>query len=138
MATEAIHGQTQALSEFETSLAMAEGIWREAYWGDMRVGYETYLAEYDDVALLAGFPNDRCQCPHWGNLLSGRTTVRYADHEEVVEAGDVYYVAPDHGIAVDAGTVLIEFSPLAEWEELMAIAEANLAALGEAGGADAE
>ena len=122
-------GQQATLSEFETTLSMEEGIWREAYWGDMRVGYETYLKDYDDAALLVGLPNDRCQCPHWGYMLSGRMTVRYADHEEVVEAGDVYYMAPDHGIAVDAGTVLVEFTPLAAWEELMAVAERNIAAL---------
>lgn len=133
MATEESHGRRSALSEFETTLAMEEGIWREAYWGDMRVGYETYLEEYDDAPYLKGLPNDRCQCPHWGYLLSGRMTVRYADHEEVVEAGDVYYMAPDHSILVDAGTVLIEFSPLDEWRKLMEIAERNLAELAEDG-----
>lgn len=126
MATEGPHGRRAALSEFETTLAMEEGTWREAYWGDMRVGYETYLEEYDDAPYLQGLPNDRCQCPHWGYLLSGRMTVRYADHEEVVEAGDVYYMAPDHSILVDAGTVLLEFSPLDEWQKLMEVAEQNL------------
>ena len=66
--------------------------------------------------------------PHWGYLLSGRMTVRYADHEEVVEAGDVYYMAPDHTIAVDAGTVLVEFSPLDEFQKTEEVAERNLAA----------
>ncbi|MGM0590410.1 MAG: cupin domain-containing protein [Halobacteriota archaeon] len=108
---------------------MDEGIWREAYWGDMRVGYETYLREYDDAPLLKGLPNDRCQCPHWGYMLSGRMTVRYADHEEVVEAGSVYYMSPDHSITVDPGTVLIEFSPLDEWTKLMEVAEKNIAEL---------
>jgi len=131
METEELHGQKASLSEFETSLAMDEGIWREAYWGDMRVGYETYLEEYDDAPLLEGLPNDRCQCPHWGYMLSGRMTVRYEDHEEIVEAGDVYYMEPDHSIVVDAGTVLIEFSPLDEWETLMEVAERNLAELTE-------
>lgn len=47
----------------------------------------------------------------------------------VAEAGDVYYIAPDHSIHVDAGTVLLEFSPLEEWLELMAVADLNLAQL---------
>ena len=126
-------GQQATLSEFETTLSMEEGIWREAYWGDMRVGYETYLKDYDDAALLVGLPNDRCQCPHWGYMLSGRMTVRYADHEEVVESGSVYYMPPDHRISVDAGTVLIEFSPLPEWEALTEVAERNMAALSNEG-----
>ncbi len=31
--------------------------------------------------------------------------MRYADHDEVVEVGDVYDMAPDHTIVVDAGPV---------------------------------
>jgi hypothetical protein len=95
----------------------------------MRVGFETYLQDFDDAPLLKGLPNDRCQCPHWGYLLSGRMVVRYEDQEEVVEAGDVYYMAPDHTIAVDAGTVLIEFSPKEKFRETVAAGERNLAEL---------
>lgn len=126
MATVEARGQQSSLSAFETTLSLPEGIWRETYWGDMRVGYETYLQDYDDAPYLKGLPNDRCQCPHWGYMLSGRMSVKYADHEEVVEAGDVYYMAPDHSIEVDAGTVLVEFSPLDEWQRLMEVAERNL------------
>lgn len=93
--------------------------------GQMRIGCETYLKDFDDTLLLKGLPNDRCQCPHWGYMLSGGMTVRYADHDEVVEAGDVYYMAPDHSIAVDTGTVLIEFNSLDKWQELMEVAEQN-------------
>jgi len=127
MTSDEPRGRQATLPEFETTFATSEAIWREAYWGDMRVGYETYLADFDDAPLLKRLPNGRCQCPHWGYLLAGRMTVRYADHEEVVEAGSVYYMAPDHSIEVDAGTVLIEFSPLAEWEELTAAAEGEMA-----------
>jgi hypothetical protein len=105
-------------------------IWRQAEWGDMRVGYETYLADFDDSTLLEGLPDGRCRCPHWGYLLAGRMTVCYADHDEVVRAGDVYYMAPGHTMRVDAGTVLIEFSPMAEFRELTEIAERDLAKRG--------
>lgn len=127
MATVAETGQHASLSEFQADgFSTDEVVWREAEWGEMRVGYETYLEDFDDAWLLKGLPNDRCQCPHWGYLLSGRMTVRYADHDEVVEAGDVYYMAPDHTIAVDAGTVLIEFSPRDEFRRTAAVAERNL------------
>lgn len=66
-----------ALSEFETRLASDTAIWRQVEWGEMRVGYETYLSDFDDTELLQGLPDDRCQCPHWGYLLAGRMTVRY-------------------------------------------------------------
>lgn len=129
MRDEGSNGRRAALSEFEAGITMEEALWREADWGEMRVGYETYLKDFDDALLLKGLPNDRCQCPHWGYLLSGRMTVRYADHDEIVEAGDVYYMAPDHTIAVDAGTVLIEFSPKEEFRKTVDVGERNLAKL---------
>jgi hypothetical protein len=52
-------------------------------------------------------------------------TVRYPDHEEVVKAGEIYYMAPGHTMAVEAGTVLIEFSPKEEFRKLTEIAEKN-------------
>jgi hypothetical protein len=52
-------------------------------------------------------------------------TVRYPDHEEVIQAGDLYYMAPGHSMAADAGTVLIEFSPKEEFRKLTEIAEKN-------------
>lgn len=104
--------------------------WWEAEWGEMRVGHETYAEDFDDAPLLRGLPDDQCQCPHWGYLVSGRMTVRYADHEEVIEGGELYYMAPGHTIAVDAGTELVEFSPSDEFRETVAVAERNMAELG--------
>lgn len=120
-------GNHAALSEFAATLASDTAIWREAEWGDMRVGYETYLSDFDDRELLKGLPDDRCPCPHWGYLIAGRMTVRYPDHEEIVEPGNVYYMAPGHTMATDAGTVLIEFSPKEEFRKLTERAEKNLA-----------
>ena len=120
-------GTHAPLSEFETKVLSEIAIWRQAEWGDMRVGYETYLSNFDDVELLKGLPDDRCQCPHWGYMLAGRMIVRYPDHEEVVSAGEVYYMAPGHTMAVEAGTVLIEFSPKEEFRKLTEIAEKNFA-----------
>lgn len=70
--------------------------------------------------------------PALGYLLAGRMTVRYADRDEVVEAGDLYDTAPGHTIAVDAGTELLECSPMGTFEETAAVAERNLAALADA------
>jgi hypothetical protein len=120
------HGHRASLPEFRTTLASDVAIWRQDEWGDMRVGYETYLADFDDSDLLRGLPDGRCPCPHWGYLLAGRMTVRYPDHDDFVRAGDVYYMAPGHTMAVDAGTVLIEFSPKAEFRKLTEIAVRNL------------
>jgi ribosomal protein L16 Arg81 hydroxylase len=50
-------------------------------------------------------------------------TVRYADREEVFEAGDAYYMPPGHTPAAEAGTEFIQFSPT----DLLAETEAAIA-----------
>lgn len=119
--------------ELKTALASETAIWRQTEWGEMRVGYETYLEDFDDTELLKGLPGDRCPCPHWGYVIAGRLTVRYADHEEVVTPGEVYYMAPGHTMAAAAGTVLLEFSPKEEFRKLTEIAEKNLSQQSQAG-----
>ena len=37
--------------------------------------------------------------------------VRYDDHEEVIEAGDAFYMPPGHAPEADAGTEFVQFSP---------------------------
>jgi hypothetical protein len=69
-------GNHSSLSEFETDIASESAIWRQAEWGDMRVGYETYLSDFDDADILKGLPDGLCQCPHWGYLITGRMTAR--------------------------------------------------------------
>jgi quercetin dioxygenase-like cupin family protein len=44
-------------------------------------------------------------------VLKGRLTVRYADHEEIVESGEAFYMSPGHAPAAEAGTELVQFSP---------------------------
>lgn len=134
MAEQPGHGEHISLADFKTSIASDVAIWRQAEWGDMRVGYETYLCDFDDAELLKGLSDDRCQCPHWGYVISGTLTVRYPDHEEVIRAGELYYMAPGHTMAVTAGTVLIEFSPRDEFRKLTEIAEKNFQRLQRQGG----
>src|SRR5581483_8332891 len=75
------------------------------------VGFETHKADIDPAPFFRGLPNDRCQCPHWGVVLSGKMIFRYADRDEVFEAGDAYYGAPGHLPLMFAGTEVVEFSP---------------------------
>ena len=71
--------------------------------------------------MLQGLPDDRCPCPHWGIVTEGRMTVTYADHEEVVSAGDVFYMAPGHVPEYQPGTRIIQFSPT---DQLQMVTEA--------------
>jgi mannose-6-phosphate isomerase-like protein (cupin superfamily) len=104
---------------------------QEAEWADIHVGFETYNEEFDLAPLLRGLPDDMCQCPHYGYVLKGRMRVRYADREEVFEAGDAYYIDPGHSPIMEAGTEIVEFSPKDEYRKTMEVAERNLAAMQE-------
>ena len=46
--------------------------------------------------LMDGLPDGMCQCPHWGYVLAGKVTFRFADHDEMYEAGDAFYTPPGH------------------------------------------
>ena len=92
------------------------------------VAFETFRADVDPAPLFVGLPDDRCQCPHWGIVVSGRLTMRFADHEETYQAGDAYYAPPGHTPVVTAGTEVVEFSPTPLLQQTMAVLGANMAA----------
>jgi len=102
---------------------------RYAELGDYTVAFETHKQDMDPGALFAGLPDDRCQCPHWGVVISGKIVFRYADHDETYLAGDAYYGAPGHLPVLFADTELIEFSPTAALNETMQVIDANLTAV---------
>ena len=110
---------------------MAEGELRVVEWGGMTVEWGTFRAEADPAPLFRGLPDDRCQCPHWGYVLKGRLRYRYADHEDVYTAGDVYYAPAGHTPVLEAGAEWIELSPAKEYQQTMEVAERNMAALRE-------
>ena len=85
----------------------------------------------DFCQFLKGLPQDHCQCPHWGYVLSGRIRVDYQDGtSEVVEAGDLYYWPPGHTIKVEGDTRYVEFSPAAEIGVVLDHVVSRLAAQG--------
>ncbi len=96
---------------------------------DYTVGFESYGEDLDAAPVFAGLPDDRCQSQHWGYVVSGAITLRYADHEETYRAGDAYYAPPGHTPAVTAGSEIVEFSPTAALQETMAVVARNVAAL---------
>ncbi|APA98673.1 hypothetical protein [Nocardia seriolae] len=94
--------------------------------GGYTVGFETFKQDFDPAPLFTGLPDDRCQCPHWGLVVSGRLVLRYADHEETFRTGDVYYGAPGHLPLVFAGSEVIEFSPTEAFGQTMSVVERNM------------
>jgi hypothetical protein len=92
------------------------------------VGFESFKQDFDPAPLFRGLPDDRCQSPHWGYVVSGRLTFRYADREETFVAGDAYYGAPGHTPLVYAGTEVVEFSPTDLFGATMEVVGRNLEA----------
>ena len=52
--------------------------------------------------------------------------VHYADHDDVITAGDAFYLPPGHVPEIDAGTEFVLFSPA---EELKATDAAIMASM---------
>ena len=97
-------------------------------------GYTASFTEFrediDATPLLKGLPDDRCQCPHWGYVVTGEMTFRYADREEVFTAGDAFYTPPGHVPVKNApGTELVMFSPSEELEKTDAVIQRNMQAM---------
>ena len=88
------------------------------------VNFTTIREDSDLAPMLKGLPGDSCQCPHWGYVIAGRLTVRFGDHEEVIEPGDAFYMPPGHVPAAQAGSEFVMFSP----QEELAVSEAALKA----------
>lgn len=90
-------------------------------------GYDTMGAEYfsfgagtDITALLQGLEGDRCQCPHWGYVISGAITAIYTSgEEETVRTGDLFYWPPGHSVRAEKDTDIVMFSPQKEHNEVM-------------------
>jgi hypothetical protein len=52
------------------------------------VTFTSLVEDIDATPLMKGLPDDRCL--HWGHVIKGKMTARYADRDEVFEAGDAF------------------------------------------------
>ena len=68
------------------------------------IEFTSFREDADATPFFEGLPDGRCQSRHWGCVLQGRVTFRYADRDEVYEAGDAYYAPPGHIPVVTAGS----------------------------------
>jgi hypothetical protein len=93
------------------------------------VNFVSFRQDVDGAPLLTGLPGDRCPCPHWGYVLKGRLTYRFADHDEVFAAGDAFYLPPGHVPVADAGSEIVQFSPSEQLREVDAVMLKNVLAM---------
>ena len=87
------------------------------------INFVSFRQDIDGTPMLKGLPDDRCQCPHWGYVVKGKLTFRFADRDEVFAAGDAFYLPPGHIPLAEAGSEYVQFSPT---EELNAAAAAMM------------
>ena len=93
---------------------------RHAELDGYTVNFTAFRQDIDSTPLLKGLPDDRCNCPHWGYVMKGRLHFGFADHDEVFEAGDAFFVPPGHTQRAEAGSEYLQFSPA---EELRVVSE---------------
>ena len=98
---------------------------RQIEWGEMDGCFWAFQEGFDSNGLFKGLPNG-CECPHWGYLLKGKMRVKYADHEEVITAGDAYYLEPGHLPVMEEDCEMVEFSPKEESRRMLMIASQNM------------
>jgi hypothetical protein len=98
--------------------------------GDYTVNFTSFREPVDGTPLLRGLVDDRCQCPHWGYVLSGRIAFVYAGGEEEFVAGDAFYTPPGHAPVVrDPGTEFVMFSPAEELKVTEEVMQRNMVAM---------
>ena len=60
------------------------------------ISFMTVREDVDSSSLLRGLPGDRCTCPHFGYVFSGRLSFDFGDREETFHAGDAFVVPAGH------------------------------------------
>jgi hypothetical protein len=105
------YAQDQVPVEFEADVATTRAIDQ----GGMTIAFERLSAGVETAPLYKGLPDDACQSPHWGYLVSGRLRVVATDgSEERIGAGQAYYLPPGHNVVVEQDALIVEFSPTEE------------------------
>ena len=101
-------------------------------YGGMTVAFNEIPAGTDFSPLLQGLKNNSCHCPHWGYVVEGEMLVKYDDgKEELLSAGDVFYLPPGHTARVEKDLKLLDFSPEKEMKEVMDHIAQKVAAMSE-------
>lgn len=93
------------------------------------VDFVSIREDTDLAPMLKGLPGDHCPCPHWGYMFKGRMTVSFADHQEVYEAGDAYYIPAGHTPSCLAGSEFLQFSPTEQLQAVQAAMARNAQAM---------
>ncbi len=105
-----------------------ESYGRDMEWGEMDVAWERWQAGRDAAAAFKALPGGSCPVPHWGYMISGRMRLTYGAQDEVINAGEVFYMQPGHIPVTEEDCELVWFSPKGETKKVMDILARNRAA----------
>lgn len=97
-------------------------------WDEMRVAVVSVPAGTDFGPLLKGHPDDLCPSPHWGYVVKGRLNIQSEDGEEMLRAGDVFYLPAGHTGVAEEDTEFLEVSPPDKHQAFVDMAHRNLEA----------
>ncbi len=79
--------------------------------GDLTVALVRLQEGHDARPLFKGLPDDLCQCPHWGLIISGRVRVWTVDGFDDYQAGQAFYWPPGHAPEALEDAEFLEISP---------------------------
>src|SRR5262245_50704860 len=77
----------------ELKTSYKDSVWEErvAEVGDMVISQVHGSAGWTAEDTFAGLPDDMCQAPHWGVVLSGKVRIVTKDGNIDCSTGDAYY-----------------------------------------------
>jgi hypothetical protein len=88
--------------------------------GELTVSLVRLEAGHDARPLFKGLPDDLCQCPHWGYVISGALRVWTTSGSDDYRAGEAFYWPPGHAPEALEDTAFLEISPTDELAALYA------------------
>jgi hypothetical protein len=93
------------------------------------IQFLTFREDVDATPLMKGLPDDRCHCPHWGYVFTGRVTFETAGGQETYAAGEAFSITEGHVPRAEPGTEYLQFSPAEELHVVSEQMKRNMAAM---------
>jgi hypothetical protein len=91
---------------------------RETEAGDLTVALVRLQQGHDARPLFKGLPDDLCQCPHWGYIISGTVRVWTNSGSDIYRAGQAFYWPPGHAPEALEDAEFLEISPTTDLQTL--------------------
>jgi hypothetical protein len=79
--------------------------------GELTVSVVRLEKGHDARPLFVGLPDDLCQVPHWGYIISGTLRLWTATGSDLYEAGQAFYWPPGHAPEAVEDVEFLELSP---------------------------